>query len=566
MRNLRWQLLIAVGGLILVIGLLIGQSTTPSAVSPEPVAGGVYAEAMIGEIMRLNPVLDTYNQVDHDIDRLIFSGLLRFDARGNPVPDLAESWNISADASLFTFTIREDATWHDGVPVSSDDVIYTFSKIQDDDYPGSSDLNQLWSEITIIRLDERRVQFQLPESFAPFLDYLSQPLLPDHLLRGVSAGDLIDHPFNLEPVGSGPFKFSQFLLEGDVITGVSLTAYEDYYEQRPFLDRVEFLLFPDQAAAYQAYLDSEVLGIQQVDPPVLSEVLAEPGLNLYSTRLPRLGIIFLNLNHPEKTFLSDKQVRHALMLAINRQWIIDQAFKGQAIVAEGPFMPGTWAYTENLPGYEFNPEQAARTLVAEGWELPIGAVPGSSEYVRSNEDGELLNIELVYPETEEQTQIAMIIEAEWEAIGVSVELVAADPNEILENYLTPRDYQAALTEINFSDSPDPDPYPFWHDSQTETGQNYSGFVDRNSSIWLEQARTTPDAGRRQELYVSFQYRFQDQLPSLLLYYPIYNFAIDSQIQGVSIGPVFNPSDRFNNITNWHLLARRSIATAPTTTP
>jgi peptide/nickel transport system substrate-binding protein len=345
-----------------------------------------------------------------------------------------------------------------------------------------------------------------------------------------------------------------------------LTAFEDYYEQRPFLDRFEFLLYPDQASAYQAYQDGEVLGLQRVDLPVLSGVLADPGLNLYSTRLPRLGMVFLNLNNPEKTFLNDKSVRRALMLAINRQWIIDRAFEGQAVVAVGPFMPGTWAYAENLPEYEFNPGQAERTLVARGWEIPAGAAPGSSEYIRSNEDGELLSLELVYPNTDEQTEIAKIIEAEWEAIGVSVDLIGVDPTEILSDYLEPRSYQAVLTEINFSDSPDPDPYPFWHDSQTETGQNFSGYVDRNSSIWLEQARTTPDAGRRQELYISFQYRFQDQLPSLMLYYPIYNFAIDAQIQGVSIGPVFNPSDRFNNAPDWHLLARRTISLNPTATP
>jgi peptide/nickel transport system substrate-binding protein len=106
--------------------------------------------------------------------------------------------------------------------------------------------------------------------------------------------------------------------------------------------------------------------------------------------------------------------------------------------------------------------------------------------------------------------------------------------------------------------PDPDPYPFWHDSQIETGQNYSGFSDRNISIWLEQARITPDSSRRAELYRSFQYRFQDQVPSILLYYEVYNYAIGVQIQGVSIGSVFDPSDRFNNIENWHIIARRNL--------
>ncbi len=563
MRNVRWQLLIAVGGLILIVGLLVGQTPDTEIITAQPAVGGVYIEALVGEIQRLNPILDVFNQVDRDIDRIIFSGLIRFDERGLPVADLAQ-WTVTADATLYTVTIRENAVWHDGEPVTADDVIYTFSKFQDEDYPGPQDLHELWKQINIIRLDDRRVQFQLPEPFAPFLDYLSVGLLPDHLLRGVSATDLIDHPFNLQPIGTGPFRFDRFLVQDDQITGVSLVAFEDYFDQRPYLERVELRTYPDSTASLQAFLDGEVQGIANVDEDILPQILASAELNLHTARLPSLGIIFLNTQNPEKEFLANKQFRQALQLSINRQWIIDKALSSQGLIPIGPVLPDTWSFAENLQPIQYDPQEAANKLESLGWILPAGASPGTPEYQRSK-DEQPLSLTLLYEENPLDTVIAEMIKASWEAIGIRVELNGVDAETLISSHIEPRNYETALTHINLMRYPDPDPYPFWHDSQVETGQNYSGFSDRNISIWLEQARITPDFSRRSELYRSFQYRFQDQAPSLLLYYDVYNYAIDAQIQGVSIGPLFDPSDRFNNIENWHLIARRNLGTQITGT-
>jgi peptide/nickel transport system substrate-binding protein len=131
MRRIRWQLIIAFGGLVLLLGYLLGQSPIEESLTPEPIAGGIYREGLIGMVSRLNPLLDSNNQVDEDIDRLLYRGLVQFDSRGIPQPDLAESWAVSADATLYTFRLRDDATWHDGEPVVSDDVIYTYSKFQE---------------------------------------------------------------------------------------------------------------------------------------------------------------------------------------------------------------------------------------------------------------------------------------------------------------------------------------------------------------------------------------------------------------------------------------------------
>jgi peptide/nickel transport system substrate-binding protein len=551
MRNLRWQLLIAIGGLILIFGYLLGQAPTTEPTAPAPVTGGIYREALIGMVNRLNPILDVNNQVDRDIDTLLYRGLIRFDSRGIAFPDLAEAWAISEDATLYTFSLREDVFWHDGEPLQSDDVIFTFSKFKDPDFPGSDDLKDLWSEIKINRLDDITVQFQLPEPFSPFPDFLSIGLLPEHILRGVSAGDLIDHPFNVQPIGTGPFKFSQFLMEENQIIGVRLQAFDDFYEGRPYLDEVEFLFFPDEAQALQAYLNEEVLGIGQVGIDILDRVLDIPELNLHSARLPEIYLIFLNLKDPELSFFEDKLLRRALLQSINRQWLIDTYRSGQGVIATGPIFASTWAYLDSLQPWPFDIQEANSLLNDLGWEIPEGIQPGSPDYIRKKDDT-LLTFELIHASSDLHTALAQAIRTSWKQVGIHVELLAVPADDIQSNYLEPRQYEALLTEIDFSPYTDPDPYPFWHDSQVETGQNYSGFSDRNIGIWLEKARTTSDLTTRADLYKSFQYRFNDQLPALLLFSPIYNYAIDSQIQGVSVGPLFKPSDRFANILGWFI--------------
>jgi peptide/nickel transport system substrate-binding protein len=163
--------------------------------------GGVYAEGLIGSMLRLNPLLDYYNNVDRDVDHLLFSGLVRFDDRGFPVGDLADSWGISQDGTVYNFSIRQNANWHDGTPVTSDDVIFTIERMREDGSPISDDLREFWKQVEVRRLDDKSLQFRLPEAFAPFLDYLTFGVVPEHLLGDLSLSEIIDSPFNLQPVG-----------------------------------------------------------------------------------------------------------------------------------------------------------------------------------------------------------------------------------------------------------------------------------------------------------------------------------------------------------------------------
>ena len=563
MKKLRWPLLIALLALVVIGALLISQRPAPlepiAIPQAEPAEGGIYAEGLVGALVRLNPLLDSYNSVDRDVDQLIFSGLLRFDDQGIPQGDLSNSWGISRDGTIYNFSLYENAVWHDGEPVTSDDVIFTIERMRAEDSPLPTDLVQFWSQIELVRLDEKTLQFRLPEAFAPFMDYLTFGILPAHLLGELSYAEMVDSPFNLQPVGSGPYRFENLLVEDGQIKGVVLSAFKEYYGQPAYVEQIAFRYYPDAAAMWAAYQAGEINGLGEVPFELLPQVLVDQGLKTYTSRLPQLGIVFFNLDNREVPFFQEAGIRRALLLAVNRQRIIDTLFNGQAILADGPIFPGTWAYYGGIERVAYDPEAAISLLREAGYTIP--AEGGST---RTNEEGTRLAFELLYPDDPQHQAVAQALQADWAAVGVEVSLAPLAYEQLVSERLDTRLYQAALVDLNLSRSPDPDPYPFWHQAQINSGQNYANWDDRQASEYLEQARISVDLAERQRLYNNFQVRFTAELPALPLYYPVTSYAVTADVQGISIGPLFDSSDRFSNITNWFLVTRRTEAEATLT--
>ena len=565
MKKLRWPLLIATLSLVVIAFLLWSQKPAtllPLGGEPEvqPAQGGIYTEGLVGTLSRLNPLLDYYNQVDRDVDRLIFSGLMRFDDRGLPQAGLADSWGISRDGTVYNFSIRANANWHDGKPVTSEDVVFTIDLLRDDQAAVPADVREFWKQIEVRALDDKTVQFRLPEAFSPFMDYLTIGILPAHLLDGMSMDEIIAAPFNLEPVGSGPYIFERLIVENGQIQGVLLSANQDYYTQAPYVDQIAFRYFPDATSALAAYRKGEIGGIGQVDREILSSVLQEVGLKIYSSRLPEWTLIFLNLDNPNVPFFSEASVRKALLMGINRQRIIDTVLSGQAFLSDGPILPGSWAYYEGIGRIAYDPNKAIALLKEAGYTIP--AEGGS---VRANQDGVKLSFTLIYPQGGQYEVIAQAVQKDWAQIGVEAKLNPLPYDELATNYLDARQYQAALVDISLARTPDPDPYPFWHQAQITGGQNYSKWDDRQASEYLEGARLSTDLVERTRLYKNFQVRWAQELPALPLFYPIYNYAISNDLQGVSVGPLFDPSDRFTNLMDWFLVTKRTSASEPTIT-
>lgn len=563
MKQLRWQIIIVVLGLIAIGVLLISQQPAilPGVESVfEPETGGLYSEALIGEMGRLNPLLDYFNPVDQDVNRLLFSSLIRFDDRGLPIEDLADSWGISQDGFVYNVSIRSNAVWHDGEPVTSGDVLFTVELMRDESSILPVDLREFWNQVEVIILDETTIQFRLPEPFAPFLDYLTFGVVPEHLLSGLSYEEIIDASFNTDPVGSGPYRFERIISEQGQVTGVQLRLFEDYFGPSPYIEEVIFRYYPDTISAMNAYLNEEVIGISQIDSTILQSALLNPTMNLYSGRLPDLALVYLNLGDPSLPFFQDSEVRRALLTGINRQAIIDRYLDGQAVIAHGPILPGSWAYYDGIEKIEYDPELAINILKDAGYKIT-----SDSGNIRSK-DGVALAFEFIHLDEEPYISIAQLIQQDWEKIGVKAVLRAVTGEELIQDYLEPRTFDAALVELNLSPYPDPDPYPFWHQTQIAGGQNYAGWDDQLASEFLEQARIDVDFERRLNRYHNFQVRFTRVMPALPLYHPVFTYGVDSQVQGVTMGPVYALFDRFNTISSWFIQARQAVEPRETETP
>ncbi len=512
--------------------------------------GGTYVEGVSGYPQSLNPLLSFYNDADSDVTALTFSGLTRMTMQGDIAPDLAQGWEIDLSGITYTFHLNPRALWHDGTPVSADDVVFTVGLLQDPDYPGPPHIGQLWRSVDAQKLDDLTVQFALEEAYVPFLDYTTVGLLPFHLLRGIRAADLPTLDFNRAPVGTGPFRLTDVVVEDGQIVEVGLKRFSRYHGASPYLENLLVRFYPTDRAVFEAYQEGLVEGIGHVPPALLPEAWEQPTLQFYSAPKAEMTLLYFNQILTETVPFADTQVRQALFYGLDRSALIEEVLNGQAIVPATPLLPGTWAYTtEDVPPYDYDPERAVALLASAGWRRP-------------NEDGLLrkpgadpMRFSLLVADEPRDVALGEAIAAQWAALGISVTLETVPPL-VRNGSLESRNYEAALA--HFVLPGDPDPYPFWHETQAVVGQNYAGFQHRRISEVIEQARITTDREKRRVLYQEFQELFMDEVPAFPLYVPVYTYAVDTKLRGVQLGPLMHSGDRFRNIEDWYVLQRRVI--------
>lgn len=508
-----------------------------------PATGGAFTEGVVGTPRRLNPLFSDPFPIERDLVNLVFEGLTRVNEKGVLEPALAQSWVVSDDGRIVTFTLRQDVVWHDGQPFTAADVAYTYGLIQQEGFPGPAALAQLWHEVGINQVDDFTIAFALPEPFSPFLEATTRGILPVHVLAGVTAAELANHPFNQEPIGTGPFMVTAGQ-NWPQTNRLKLTPNPKQMPQESRLASLEFQFFPDEISLLEAFSADEIQSINRVSAAALPELAAFPGVRFFTAPEPHYSTLLFNLGGLNPTLLSEKGLRQGLAYALDREALVDTAVNGQGLVMNGPYPNTSWAYNPMLTSpYATNLISATAVLDESGWTIPVTGT------IRQK-DGVALALTLVGLDTPTNQTLTGLIAEQWGQAGTAVTVSLQSDFPSLRQVLADGAFDAALVDI--APPSDPDLYDFWSQEAIIRGQNFGGWNNRRASEALEQGRQVWELDERRPYYDTFLRQFNNDLPAIPLYQHVYTYALSPLVHGAEIGRIDQPRDRYETWANWFL--------------
>ena len=553
-----------------VVGLpgAAGPAASPSpAVSDGPAA---YREGVVGRPTSISP-LSARTQADRDLIALVFGGLVRLGPEGGFAPDLAATWTMSDEGRTWTFDLREEATWHDGEPVTAEDVVFTIDTLRDPEYTGPGSFS--WEDVIVTAVDERTVRFELTTPLGGFLQAATQPIVPAHLLRDVPVARLADEPFGRQPVGSGPFALVSIDDDRAVLAPAAVVTPQEPEPSvppnggspvptdtiatppptraptrpLPALPGIELRFHDDAAALEVAYRAGTLDAATGLGPTAAIALDALPGNRLVRYPGSRLTAIVLNLRPGQPAF-RDAAVRRALLQAIDREAVVESVFHGLAARADGLIPPASWAFDVGAAApVAPDPSAAAAALGAAGWTRSDDgwAAPSATA---------ALSFELLSPDEASNPltyAAAAAVAADWRALGLSVTHLALPAAELVGERLRKGEFSAAV--IDLSIGLDPDLYPLLASTQaTSLGLNLSGVQDAALDELLVAARGPGTDEARLDAYRAVQaYLTERQYLLPLVFRELVVVARDT-LEGPSARQVADPGDRYWDVLTWRL--------------
>jgi peptide/nickel transport system substrate-binding protein len=480
----------------------------------------------------INPVFTTQS-VSASLQGLIFNQLIRWNAKGKIEPDLAESWDISQDGLTYTFHLRKGVKFHDGVEFSAEDVKFTFDKIIDPqiDSPFRS-FFELVKEFKVI--DKYTFQVIINKPFPSFIFRLVRPIAPKHLLEN---NDLKNSPFNLHPVGTGPFKFSQWSKDGQI----TLEFNPDYYEGRPYLNSIVVKTYSDSRQLWQALMRQEVDLVLFLEREDFRVIKNDPAFKTYAIPVDYYYALSYNL---EDHVLSDLRVRKAIAYGINRKELIDNIEQGHGLECNSPFYWGSIGTSLKFEPMEFDPARAMQILAEAGWQ------DADNDGIREKEDQDLEIRLLVDERNDKYRKIAMLIRQQLQGIGIKLAVqLYNDDRQLTPDFLVQKKSQAQIKLLLAGLDPD----------QIDTdwilqgpGNGYTLWRYQNPEVnrYFSLGKTTEDKVKSQWIYQELnRFIYVDQ-PVCFLYYPLDFHAVSSRFKDTD--ELFTLSMPFDTIRKWNL--------------
>lgn len=545
-----------------------------------PVREGEYIEGFVGSPKYINPLYASVNDVDSDIANLVFSSLFKRDKAGVLAKDLVENFEIASSGKEYIFTLRQGAKWHNGADLTVDDVIFTFTAIQDGHL--KSPLRSSFEGVALERLDDetsRRFKITLPNPYAAFLDLLTFGIMPAEKWSQISPDSFLLAELNTKPIGSGPYRFDKLVKDtSGSIREYYLSINNDYYGDKPYVNLV-FKFYPDHIAAVDALNNSQVNGISYL-PREYRESIRTPKLyNFQKLTLPNLTALFFN--EKNNNILADKGVRQALAYAISKKTIIENDLSGEAEIVDSPILSSSFAYDKDIKRYDYDLNKAGELLDAAGLKIveltSEEIAKKSKEAEAGNEDkkaaaeslshvgagkwrmkdGEYVIINLTTIDREENRKVAESVKKMWEAAGLRTDISLVAANEIQNSVIKPRRFEVLFygQVLGY----DPDPYAFWHSTQAgEKGLNISSYNNKEADKLLEEARESMKQEERVEKYKKFQGMIAEDVPAIFLYAPLYIYPQSKDLKGFDVKNINMPSDRFSNVGAWYIKTGRTI--------
>lgn len=486
-----------------------------------PAYGDIIVEGSIGDASSLIPLLAS-DSTSHGIAALVYNGLVKYDKDIKIVGDLAESWEISPDGLVITFSLRKGVKWHDGQPFTAEDVLYTYRVTIDPNTPTAyaGDFQKV-KKAEVLDSHTFRVTYNKP--FAPALASWGSNILPRHLLSGK---DITKSPLSRHPVGTGPYMFKEWVTGQKIV----LRSNPEYFEGRPYIDGYIMRIIPDMATMFLELRANNIdrMGLTPLQYTRQTETGAfKQKYNKFRYLSFSYTYLGYNLKNP---LFADKRVRQGISHAIDKNEIINGVLLGLGREATGPLKPGTWAHNENVRKYPYDPKKAKALLAEAGWR-------DSNNDGILDKDGKPFSFEIITNQGNEvRAKTAEIIQRRLAEIGITVKIRVIEWAAFVNEFINKRRFDATI--LGWTIPMDPDMYDVWHSSKVGARElNFISYKNEELDDLLEKGRGTFDLEKRRRAYHRIQEIIAEDQPYTFLYVPDALPIIHGRFQGIEPAPI-----------------------------